>query len=556
MTNRTADLVSSYPFLRPRSDKIFIPRHHGEVLVEPPVAAAVNYLQTRHNADVAPQWWLLRDCARKDLHALLPDAGRKRPQVPSRSLDGKPVVSDVVGHEAGGPLVITGHQVEFYHAGVWAKVLLANALAQQTGGTAVDILVDHDTVDHLGLALPEKTVEGEWHKTWHTWAPGSAVAADGLAAPAPQIVMGWCDGILQSAAEGGVINSDALKYFLNDLRTESHRDYVSWLDWARTTFEQKFGLHVHHVRSGALCQSSAWLAFVALWMSNYAQWTAIYNRAIEDYRQQHHIKSPARPMPPLAISSDVVELPFWIYRRGAPRDRLSIKPGDHPIIMRGSQLIDLPPTGKNPLQTADQWRQTLDALGLCIRPRALTLTLYVRTFLADLFIHGIGGAMYDEMADQIASQIGLPIGGYLCASAGWLLTAGQTNAINERSPSELKMRRHHLKHNPQLLYQSQGMPSVIDSLLAERRDLIAALALRPHHSDLAARTTRRKQFARLHLINAQCHQYSDALVQMDRAIAEAQSRERQAMVLGDREYCFPLHGWDSLRQLQYKIADI
>ncbi len=553
MTDRIADISSSHPFLRPRSDNVFIPRHHGEVLIEPPAKAAVNYLRVPRGADVHPQWKPLIHRARRDLYALLPDPRRQRLPTSVASPDHTPASSDLAGHEAGGPLVITGHQVEFYHAGVWTKVLLADDLAQQTGGTAVDILVDHDTVDHLGLALPDKNGDGEWHKTWHTWAYGNAVAADGLSAPAPHIAADWCDGILRSVAGSRVINPDAISYFINGLRTPAHRDYVSWMDTARTAFEQKFGLHVHHVRSGALCQSSAWLAFVALWISHYAQWTTIYNQAIEDYRRRHHIKSPARPMPPLDASSTAVELPFWIYRRGNPRERLSIKPGHRPIIVFGSQLIELPMAGDDLLQTADQWRQTLDALDLCIRPRALTLTMYVRTFLADLFIHGIGGAMYDEMTDQIAAQIGLPIGGYLCASAGWLLPAGHANEINVPSPSELKMRRHHLKHNPQLLYQHRSLPAAIEPLLAERSELIAALASRPRHGDLAARAARRRQFTRLHAINAQCHQYSDALTQIDRAIAAAESHEHQAVVLSDREYFFPLHGWDSLHQLQHKI---
>src|SRR5262249_56991840 len=43
----------------------------------------------------------------------------------------------------------------------------------------------------------------------------------------------------------------------------------------------------------------------------------------------------------------------------------------------------------------------LGRAGFKVRSRALTNTLFARLFLADLFIHGIGGAKYDELTDEI-----------------------------------------------------------------------------------------------------------------------------------------------------------
>ena len=42
--------------------------------------------------------------------------------------------------------------------------------------------------------------------------------------------------------------------------------------------------------------------------------------------------------------------------------------------------------------------------GIRIRPRALTTTLFMRWLAGDLFIHGIGGAIYDRVTDQIAHR--------------------------------------------------------------------------------------------------------------------------------------------------------
>jgi hypothetical protein len=39
-----------------------------------------------------------------------------------------------------------------------------------------------------------------------------------------------------------------------------------------------------------------------------------------------------------------------------------------------------------------------------IRPKAITLSLYMRLLLCDLFIHGVGGAKYDHVTDDIITR--------------------------------------------------------------------------------------------------------------------------------------------------------
>src|SRR6185295_10034126 len=63
------------------------------------------------------------------------------------------------------------------------------------------------------------------------------------------------------------------------------------------------------------------------------------------------------------------------------------------------------------------WRG-LEAQGLKIRSRALTTTMFARVFLADLFVHGIGGGIYDELTDRIIERFfGIPAPAYLIVSA-------------------------------------------------------------------------------------------------------------------------------------------
>ncbi len=64
----------------------------------------------------------------------------------------------------------------------------------------------------------------------------------------------------------------------------------------------------------------------------------------------------------------------------------------------------------------------LEAEGFKVRTRALTTTLFARLFLADLFIHGIGGGKYDELTDAIVRRFyGFEPPRYLVLSATrWL----------------------------------------------------------------------------------------------------------------------------------------
>src|SRR5436305_10199051 len=57
-----------------------------------------------------------------------------------------------VGHaDNDRPLVAMGHQTELYHAGVWAKDALTDAVAAKLGGRAFQFGVDTDEPKHLRL---------------------------------------------------------------------------------------------------------------------------------------------------------------------------------------------------------------------------------------------------------------------------------------------------------------------------------------------------------------------------------------------------------------------
>ena len=67
-------------------------------------------------------------------------------------------------------------------------------------------------------------------------------------------------------------------------------------------------------------------------------------------------------------------------------------------------LIELPLAPQREACCAVERLRELPARSVRLRTRALTTTLFSRFLLGDLFIHGIGGAKYDELGDEIARR--------------------------------------------------------------------------------------------------------------------------------------------------------
>jgi hypothetical protein len=92
------------------------------------------------------------------------------------------------------------------------------------------------------------------------------------------------------------------------------------------------------------------------------------------------------------------ETPFWTWRQGQPLRRPlygRIHPGRIELSDRHdwTVMISVP-------QAVEQLCE-LQNSGVAIRPRAITTTMFSRLLLCDLFIHGIGGAKYDEITDEL-----------------------------------------------------------------------------------------------------------------------------------------------------------
>jgi hypothetical protein len=167
---------------------------------------------------------------------------------------------------------------------------------------------------------------------------------------------------------------------------------------------------------------------------------------------------------------------------------------------------------------------------ICLRTRALTTTLFSRLVACDLFLHGIGGAKYDELTNELARQFfRLELPDFMTLTATIRL-AGHERPVTGQDVVRHQVLRRELEFHPeQHLNNSAGSTAI-----ADKRHLIAT---RGTTSDL--RTWQRK----LEQANSELAPFIEATaLQLDSEIDRLQLARRRDAVLGSREIsfcCFP-----------------
>jgi len=305
-----------------------------------------------------------------------------------------------IGHPLGAPLFATGHQTELCHPGVWAKDALIDAAASKLGGDAIHLAVDTDAPKHLLLR----------------WPGGNAPISDDPAVTSAA----WCGllakpfpGHLQSireqieSASRGWSFEPVLPAFLDALAARPASENLSAaLTESMRQLDASLGMRGRSLLASPLWNSSAFLLFVHHAMSRAPHFSGDYNAALRNFRLANAMRTTARPMPDLFISDDAIEVPFWLDDLAAgTRSRPSVFPCGGGFVLQlvsGEEFaFDPQAPGWDAAAKLGAW---LAANNHRISARALTLTTFVRLCLADQFVHGIGGARYDQVTDRLIAR--------------------------------------------------------------------------------------------------------------------------------------------------------
>jgi hypothetical protein len=439
------------------------------------------------------------------------------------------------------PIILSGHQPQLYHAGVWYKNFVLGALAQRVHGVGIHLLIDSDLCRAVSIRVP-------------TVGPASprleTVPYDSHAAEIPYEERAIRDrDIFQRFASrvDAAIASFVKEPLVQTLwplvleRSQEESNLGLCLAQGRHLVEVGLGNDTLELPQSAVCQLPEFAWFVAHLLANLPRFRSAHNAALASYRAAHRIRNRAQPVPDLASAADGwQEAPLWTWTADDPTRRALFarrRAEEIQISDRNAHTIALSLSDDGDATKAVEQLLDLAGRGIKIRTRALTTTMFARLVLGDLFLHGIGGAKYDQVTNNIARDffgIDLPQFGVVSAT---LRLPFQEAARHDFDPT-LPQRLRDLRYHPERFITNQKQLSVdgvskVPDIIATKSRWIN-MAKTPDNA--------RDRHRAIHEANQALQPFVAETRQKLEQEIERQEVERSTSALfGSREYSFCLH---------------
>ncbi len=436
-----------------------LPSGHGELLLRPPfeewpeIARANRAAAERWDFEIGGRTYAELRAATRAESIVQAQAYCRRLGVDSRPGD------------PDGLIVASGHQPELYHTGVWAKVFLLHRLAELIGATPVDLVVDTDGFDRVGVTVPcfgPSQVE----RCHADLATGGADTCYGCTpTPDATAVADFVSSALQMLAS--LPSASVGRHFaeFGDALVEARpaaANLAELVTAARRRYERGTGTDYLELAVSDMAASDGFLTFAAAIASDAIRFAEAYNEELAAYREAKGLRSKAQPVPDLTISETSVELPLWVLHEGR-RSSVAVEPGTDGVTLVANGIRVWLALGVDPVPV-------LRAAGVRIAPKALLLTMFTRLFLCDLFIHGVGGGGYDQVTDGIVRRyFGIEPPRFVVASLTMFLPLG-AHVVTDAEVQAAAERLNRFEHNPDALICDVEFDS------AEERDRALNLA--------------------------------------------------------------------------------
>ncbi len=435
------------------------------------------------------------------------------------------------------PIVLSGHQPELFHPGVWFKNFLLSRLATHSGAIAINFLVDNDLCRSAAIRVPGK-------------GASQSIVAQSVPFDTQRDSVPWelrlrdsadCWNRFPDAVAGSLlptIREPLLAQLWPDATEavrESNRIGLA-IAQARHQLEGRVGLQTLEVPLSQLVSTRAFARFSIQLLGQLPRFQDVYNEQLLRYRTAHRIRSRAHPVPALEQQHGWLEAPWWVYRAEAPhRQRMWVRVLNDQLVISDRAGWQAVVEGRLDCDgAATQWLDLL-ADGVCLRPRALLTTMYLRLIVSDLFIHGIGGGKYDQLTDAIVQDFfGVQPPPMTVATATMRLPLGNESVQDlERTAADIRRQRERIwltrYHADQL---AESLNSDAQELAERKRNLIANIPERGEkwkwHREMTEVNRR--------LSEAAAAQAESAKLQIEQLLA----RQRQQRIVLSRDYSFCL----------------
>lgn len=384
--------------------------------------------------------------------------------------------------EPGDPedlIVAGGHQPELYHPGVWIKTFLLQRLADETGATAIDIVVDTDGFEAVGVSAPCMTPSVR-RCLAHLVVSEEDASFAGTPVPSEARIDEFCaeaGRMLETLSDPAIAeNFSAFCRLLKGAAGEAE-NLAELVTFARRRYEADAGTTYLELPLTRMVGTEAWATFVADIALSADRFAQAYNTSLAEFRSVTKTRSAAQPFPDLVRDGELVELPLWRIvggKRSTVRARTLTGGAAELVDANGQTILRLPAEPDRAVAAVHESDEV-------IAPKALSLTLFVRTFVTDLMIHGLGGERYDRVTDDVCRRYyGIePLPSAVASLTMRLPLAAES--VTAEQVSSVKERLNRLEHNPDALlgeieFEEEGDRARAESLAAEKSDLVRRIA--------------------------------------------------------------------------------
>ena len=456
---------------------------------------------------------------------------------------------------------VSGHQPSLFHPGAWVKNFALCALARAAGAVSVNLVVDTDLLGAAALRVP-------------TGARDRPVV-ERIEFDDPRPIQPWEDAKLQNPARFDAFPDEVARAMAPwgfepllggmwkvavEQRQRSDR-LVDCLTAARISLEVAWGAGNLELPMSRLCTLDPFLWFASHLLAQLPRFRDIHNQVLHEYREINRIRSRTHPVADLNERAGWHEAPFWIWKAGdLQRSRLFAQQSGNEVLLsdgRGDVLARLPLGPEKEACCAVEVLRDMQERGIHLRPRALTTTLFSRLYLAELFLHGIGGAKYDEMTDRLFARFyGISPPAFLTVSATLQLPL-PVHPVDADDLHGVERELRTLELNPATTLAQRGDPE-IGRLINRESELLREL------DDAAkgeTRNARRKLRSQRHALYRELKDVRVRLAAFtaadrDQLIATRESLRQQVQantVLKDREYSFALFLESKIRGFMQRV---
>lgn len=429
------------------------------------------------------------------------------------------------------PIIMSGHQCEFWHPGILAKWFAGQALARRVGGAFVWLHVDQDSNDPGRIIVPAIDASGRLIRQDITLVPPVADVPTG-SRPAVRVDLSSALDAVGAArridpacldALGRV--ADSLNRFAGEPTLASQFGHASesLIPGATRAAPDAANPHAHTITTARLSSTDGFAALVAALRRDAVRAVESHNRAAG--------RRPEAGIRPLGLKASAdhparAELPLWRARPGTPRVGVML-----------SHLGEIPPHE--------------------LRPRALFMTGLARLGACDIFIHGTGGGSYDRITDEwlndwltgstdpetIKLAHALPLAPtVVCTATARLRFDGDRGGVGIHEARAARHLAHRARHDPQLLGdQTAGLA---------KRELVARI---DRSTDRAERAM---LFQTLHaMLERSRAEHADRLASLDHESRVLARKAAEEPLVRERTWPFPLYPEATLRELRRRIED-